>query len=1177
MTALALQLDEVDWDAVAAALRAPDGIPAHVRADAASLSALFATDFHEGTRRVAMASELEPLNPLHEVRRILLLLRFGESGRALELARSLQEQLPPLALPAYLRALAMHREGEYKRASNAAAEVVTAFPAFAPARFLQAEAQLRTQFKGLRKVLSGLPRGEAHKAAWLELMAQLLLSGGEEARGLAAEIAADRASLPPGSHPKKVADRLLELSTAGVEELEQRLDSAPAGSRAEEGIVLLYNDRLDDGRSPAAAISALGRLMSRFPGRAAIRRVYVLRLTRVAVDLAAQDRYAEALRVVERCLQLEPHEVVHYQNRAALFTLMREPSAYHDAWYELERHQFRLALIGRLSSDDAAMLARPHRLFAQQARLPAEGSAVGARRDLGFLMETTREQEKTREKQRILAVNDDRIDEDPDLLRQWIHHRRAELTFAHWGLGPDPMRFLLYPDDVPAGRARFEAMAESARSLGTLVPDEGKLLAGRLIATWGRHLSRLEPAYARPPDDPEADAMKLLHLETFADLALLCLTWKPDSHRTGLVEEVLAFLKDEGPFFDDAFLQAALQGRTGEASYPLKLLAGFTNDALGLDPSRTSVLDERQRAAILGRLAAELLTRLAYRTYEQLRGNEIGARRALEFIERARRHDPENVRVELSAARFLLIAGHDDESRATLAKLQRSARAREPEIHSEIEELRRILDERASTGAARRQPAREAPDLPAAAAAPAGTRVAELEAEIDQFPAAIQAYEELARKLAAEGLIPEAIEWSERAITQCLGRDGQLRARSLNIEMLGLRSLGSIDRAAVGLYARGAHRPALEVLEKRVQGGTADYTLEFLRGHCHLAIGQPEDARLAFERALEHCGRQLHRTVLRGLAMDVDQPFLGAARRAIADKLGDGAIEPALREARSMMARLRHPEAALVDLAQIHLDAATVGIGTTHDALPAPTGPELALCGGRLAEIYRDGSDLERSRRLAQLAISAHEPSRRKAELILRKAEALEQQAALAEVLARSGNLLREGNFAEALAALDAADEAGRAEPRLVRQRALLLLKLERFAEAEAAAETLRRSTSPVAREFLASFPALAFRQRIAAASRMLRAGDSAGALTLLENADAGDAGQAVELAYCRGFGLTMDAHRLRRAGDQAGARRAFADAMDRVEPHVAAARASGHSRLIDLYEALDKELDNDS
>ena len=100
MTAPALQLDDVDWDAVAAALRKPDGIAAHVLADASSLSALFTRDFHEGAARIARASESEPLNPVHALRFVLLLLRFGESGPALELARSLQEQLPPRALPA---------------------------------------------------------------------------------------------------------------------------------------------------------------------------------------------------------------------------------------------------------------------------------------------------------------------------------------------------------------------------------------------------------------------------------------------------------------------------------------------------------------------------------------------------------------------------------------------------------------------------------------------------------------------------------------------------------------------------------------------------------------------------------------------------------------------------------------------------------------------------------------------------------------------------------------------------------------------------------------------------------------------------------------------------------------------------------------------------------------------
>jgi tetratricopeptide (TPR) repeat protein len=1172
VSTLPLQLDAVDWNAVVATDHAGD-IPPHVLYDALSLSALFVDNFDEGLARIVSARESDPLNPVHLARQILLLLRFGESGRALELARSLQEQLPSLALPPYLRALAAHREKEFKRAANAAAEIAADHPAFFAARFLQAESQLRSQFKGLRKLVTGLPRGNAYTSWWLDITTKLVLAGGEEGRALAAEVAANTAIFFPGSREKALADDLLELSLAGPIQLEERLAALAAGSRAEELVLLFYNDRLNEGSSPAAAVEALRRLWVRFPDRSAVRRVYVARLTRLAVELSVREKYAESLRLVERCLQLEPHETVHYQNRAALFTLLREAGAYHDAWYELDRHQFRLALLGRITTTDALELAKPHRLFAQQARLPAEGSAASAsRQNLGFLMETTRANEATGASETILAVNNDRIDDDPELLRQWVHHRRAELTFGHWALGLDPRRFLLDPEDASATRARLAALASAARSLEVLVPDEGRLLTARLVATWNHRTGQIEPAYWPLPENPEVSATKLLHLETFADLALLCLTWKPHGRRPGLVDEVLTFLYEEAPFFDDAILQQAQKGTHGEASYALKLLAGFINDALGLDPSRSKPLIDGQKAAVTGRLAAELLTRMGYRSYEEHRGTEFGAREALTYVERARGLDPENVRTELTAARFHLIAGHDEEARSTLLKLQRSARAREPEVHSEIEELRRILDERAASNV---RPRRPADAVPVPAEAPAGGQIAELEAEIDRFPATIQAYEELARKLVAAGRFADAIEWSERAITQCLGRDGQLRARALNMEVLGLKKLWDRDPKAVQLYVAGAHRPALDVLETVHPEIGPDHTLDFLLGQCRLALGRPEDARLAFEQALEHCGRQLHRTVLRGLAMDVDQPFLALARRSIADKLDAGAFEPALREAWAMMARLRRPEAALVDLAQIHLDSVVPRVGTVHDDLPAPTGSDLDGRSGSLAAAYAVSSDLERARRLARLAIDTHEPSRRKAELILRKADGLEDRAALAQVLGHSGTLLREGNFAEALDALDAAGAAGAGEPRVVRQRALLLLKLERFDEAETAAATLHSSTSPVAGEFLASFPSLAFRQRVTAACRMLRDGESSGALAILDGAVAMDRDQAVELAYCRGFALTMDAFRLRRASDENGARQAFKAAMDRVEPQVAAARASGHSRLIDLYETLDKELDH--
>ncbi len=1175
MSTLTLQLDRVDWRAVAAVCPSTAQSCPRVLADALSLSALFVDDYQEGLDRVERARDSEPLNPIHDVRKILLILRFGQSGRALELSHQLEEKLPGFALPAYLQALAAHREGEYRRSANVAAEVVTAHRAFTPARFLQTESQLHTQFKGLRKLLTDLPRDQDHASFWLDLTAKLILSGNEEGKALAREIAGDTRLLPAGSRERELAQELIELSNAGLEELEGKLAALAAGSRAEELLLLFYLDRLREESSLPSAVEALRQLSIRLADRRAVRRVYVARLTRLAIELAVAEKFAAALRVVERCLTLEPHETVHYQNRAALFTLLREPAAYHDAWYELERHQFRLALLGRVTAADAAALARPHRLFAQQARLPTEGPmAQGGGQNRCFLMEAIRANEATGAIETTLAVNHERIQDDPELLRQWVHHRRAELVFAHWALGHDPRRFLLDPDNMLVFRSRMTALVSCARSLQVLVPEEGQLLAGRFVAFWTQQAGSFHPTYALVPEDQEARALKLLHLETSGDLALLCLTWKPDRDSAGLVEEVLALLQDEGPFFDEAILQETLSAKQVEAGYPLKLLSGFMKDALGLDPSLSRRLSDSQRSSVIGRLAAELLTRLAYRTYEEERGTQFSAGRALAYVDRARLHDPGNIRTELTATRFLLIAGHDDEARATLAQLHRSARAREPEIHAEIDELRRILDERGSSGVVGHPRAGGAVEV--VTPHPTGAQVADLETEIDRFPGSIQASEELVRKLVADGQFQDAVDWTERAMTQCLGRDGQLRARSLNLEVLGLWKLGARDQKAVQLYATGAHGRALEVLEAIPDSEAIDYTVHFLHGRCLLAVGRTEDARLAFERALEGCGRQLHRTVLRGLAMDVDQPYFLVARRSIADALEAGEVERGLRETWTMMLHLRRPEVALIDLAQIHLDAAVARVGTPNEALPGPTSQDLAaLFGGRLAEVYASNSDLERARRLARLGLEAHPPSGRKAELILRKAEALEVQAALAEVLVRAGNLVREGNFVGALTALEDAGPAGATEPRVVRQRALLLLKLERFQEAEAAAAALRGIASALAKEFLDSFPALAVRQRIAAASRLLRAGESASALAILDGAVASEPDQIVELAYCRGFGLTMDAYRLRRAREEAGARDAFKAALEHVEPVVATARASGHTRLIELYETLDKELDH--
>ncbi len=145
--------------------------------------------------------------------------------------------------------------------------------------------------------------------------------------------------------------------------------------------------------------------------------------------------------------------------------------------------------------------------------------------------------------------------------------------------------------------------------------------------------------------------------------------------------------------------------------YALKLLAGFINKSPRHRCDALERSTEKQRAAVTGRLAAELLIRLAFRTYEDTSRNGV-RRRASAGVHRARSRSRPGERPDRADRPLasLLIASHDDESRATLAKLQRSPRAREPEIHSEIEELRQILDERAKSGVS--QPSADAPRHP---------------------------------------------------------------------------------------------------------------------------------------------------------------------------------------------------------------------------------------------------------------------------------------------------------------------------------------------------------------------------------------------------------------------------------------------------------------------------------
>jgi hypothetical protein len=410
-------------------------------------------------------------------------------------------------------------------------------------------------------------------------------------------------------------------------------------------------------------------------------------------------------------------------------------------------------------------------------------------------------------------------------------------------------------------------------------------------------------------------------------------------------------------------------------------------------------------------------------------------------------------------------------------------------------------------------------------------------------------------------------------VAQCLARDAQFRARSLQLEVLGLQALAQRDQNVVRLYLTGVHRPALEVLQTTPDGEERTYPLGYLLGHCLLALNQPEAARQAFAAALQRCDRQLHRAVLRRLASDVDQVYLSVARRAVLDHLEAGAYEEALRAAAEVIVRLRKPEAGFLDLARVHYETAAARLGQGRQPLARPASLVVPAWRQALEAVYAADSDLGRARGLVRLGRQAGPDAARPADLLDSKIEALAAQEAVATALVQSGELLKQGRFDAALAILDNGDAALGREPRVQRQRALLLLKLERFEEADAVADALGQARTPGTAEFLATYPALAFRQRLAVAVRLIRAGSDDQAARLLAGARAKTADETLELGYCRAFCGTMAGYRYRRQGQKAPARQAFEEALREVERHLAAARAAGHARLLELYATLEDAL----
>lgn len=624
----ARRLGRVEWDsAIATALQAqPPGVSA---SSLVSLSALFIPEFELALARVRLASSREPLQPVHQLRKALLLARFGDLKGASSVLERLNEKLPEIPLVDYLRALFALRGGAPDKARGICGTLETTHPNFVHGKFLRAEAQIVLAAKPgtAERYLTALPGGTEWEALWADLLAKLVLLHAKEGIAIAQKYLDKQISQV--SPARGLVLRAIAWAGASEEELGLHLASEPSGSRGEALVLECLAEKLKS-RTLNEAFRTLTALRRVHPERAALRRLWDAFVTRAAAELSASKQNEEALRFVEMSLRGQPQDSVHHQNRAAIFTMLREPEAYHEAWAALNTHQYRLALMGALDTPATAQIVRMHRLFAQEARGSLD-SKDRLGRGIFRLVEDGDGDPR-------VVTNVEEIAADPDLLRQWMHHAKAELIFRHVAMGP---RTLLNPTDRDDAVVRAEALVTLGDSLRVLVPDEGQALGNLLAMRWRELAARVPTLYeslrlaqktpsaesesgegAEPeekgvaapagPAQAETNGLKEEHLQVCADLCLICLHWRPESGHIWVAEELIEFLQAETAFFEETMMRQ-VQKRTGyQVPYAIKVLSGRIERLRG--PVKRS-LTVQQKTQLFGEFLAELLSEMAWSAY----------------------------------------------------------------------------------------------------------------------------------------------------------------------------------------------------------------------------------------------------------------------------------------------------------------------------------------------------------------------------------------------------------------------------------------------------------------------------------------------------------------------------------------------------------------------------------
>lgn len=1165
---MTFSLENVDWNAALAALNKSaerNNLASFNHfAQLLSLSALYSSDFQTAAQRLKQARRQEPLNPLHEFRGILLLAKFGETSQSAAALDRLKQKLPQTPLVEYMRGLIALRDGRPEQARSIAKTLETSHPKFVYGKFLKAQAQIVLSNKPgtLEKNLINLPFGSQFDSLWADILTKLALlhpkDGPKQAQKyLDKKITANSAAYT-------AVKRAIDWASGSVEELENYLEKEAPGSRAEDIVLSCLVEQLKQKENNPAAVETIAALKRRHPERIALKRIQSVFIARLAMEKSGAGEHEHALRLIEHCLREHPYDSIYYQNLAALFTLLRERDSYHEAWALLNRHQYRLILLGMSGAETIAQTARSHRLFAQQARGYGEKKTTSGRSI--FRQTVSDEQDQLKR----ISVNRDEIAADHDLLRQWIYHSNAEMIFRHCLLADNPDKFFLYPRDRDEALTRCKALTASAEALSTLVPEEGALLAGKLIIRWQQIAGKISTDYRAKQEDAgdEVWQLQLHHLALLGDLSLFCLSWQPDSNQIRLAEELLNFIHSEKPFFDEKVIYRFEQQTEIEIPYPVLVLIDHFRTVLGLE--KEVELTPEQRAVVIDSLIAELLLHMSGSAYNQDGSQKERANRALSYLDRARECNPTSATIELESAQILILGEFYDEAQASLQRFYRLVNPDEHELLSDAEKLEQIIKEKRKENPSQKRNKRESDDL---IIEKGETHLTEIEKELALSPTSWRLYEEMVQELVKAEQFDEAVIWADRAVAHCLSKELQMNARALAIEARGLKALSREHPKAALLYASGAHEPARKAIQS-LDEEQLDYKLLFLLGRCQLANETPDKAQETFKKAMSLCERQLHWTVLRHLTDNIDNAYLTVARNSVNTSLHEGAIEEAVAKAAALFAQLQQPAAWLIDFARIFYNTALTQLGTARPSLTVPEISIKAEWSERLNKSLLHQNDIERALALTELAEDVHPSSSAQGQALKKRIQTLKQQIAMSEALNDASRLLNDRKFEEVLAYLERLDETIAGESRFIRIHVLALLGLNRFEDADVLIKESTENVSSELRNFIEEYPNLIFRQRLAIAHRCLREAKINDAREVLKNAVATNNKQAADLAYCRAFGLVMYGYQLRRQNRNGEVRDQFSQAIDLLEAHLNDADTNGQSHIIELYDKLEKELE---